>query len=190
MQSMSNQWLQILWPIDYSSITHWSSAIITSDTRIALPVRSPSPRKRLYLKFPISIDDGDGSENVTFKMNLRFLNIVAFIAIRWKCQMQVNFPGVDFLGTPLSLERERTIRRRLFTSSIKCKITHFYVVIVQGRQRNVQKGVPLFWRSRCLRCLLPTRPVTAIKASLFSKTWIRYLSNYFAIITSRLLCQM
>lgn len=28
MQSMSNQWLKILWPIDYSSITYWSSAII------------------------------------------------------------------------------------------------------------------------------------------------------------------
>ena len=28
MQSMSNQWLKILWPTVYSSITHWSSAII------------------------------------------------------------------------------------------------------------------------------------------------------------------
>ena len=28
MQSMSNQWLKILWPIDYSSNTYWSSAII------------------------------------------------------------------------------------------------------------------------------------------------------------------
>ena len=34
-------------------------------SRLSLPVRSPSPR-RVHLKFPIR--DGNGSENVTFKM--------------------------------------------------------------------------------------------------------------------------
>ena len=31
-----------------------------------------------------SIDDGDGSENVTLNMNQRFFNFVAFIPVRWK----------------------------------------------------------------------------------------------------------
>ena len=52
-----------------------------------------------------SIDDGDGSENVTFRMNSRFVNFVAFIPICRKCLMQVNFPGVDNLGTALKFRK-------------------------------------------------------------------------------------
>ena len=40
-----------------------------------------------------------------------------------------------------SSERERKFRRRLFTSSIKREIRNFHVVVVQWRQRNVQKSV-------------------------------------------------
>ena len=36
-------------------------------------------------------------------------------------------------GPHSSLEREKEIRRRLFTSSIKLAIRHFHVVVVQGR---------------------------------------------------------
>ena len=35
--------------------------------------------------------------------------------------------------SPVSLEREKEIRRRLFTSSINLAIRHFQVVVVQGR---------------------------------------------------------
>ena len=35
-------------------------------------------------------------------------------------------------GPHSSLEREKGIRRRLFTSSIKLAIRHFHVVVVQG----------------------------------------------------------
>ena len=78
------------------------------------------------------IDDGDGSENVTLKMNSRFFNFSAFIPIRLKCKMQANFPGVDFMRTALilSLQRERKIRRRLFTSSIKREFRHFHIIAV------------------------------------------------------------
>ena len=41
----------------------------------------------------------DGSENVTLKMNSRFLNFVKFIPLRGKCQMYANFLGVDSLRT-------------------------------------------------------------------------------------------
>ena len=57
--------------------------------------------------------------------------------------MYANFPGVDFLGNPLKFwekEKEKFVFR-LFTSSIKREIRHFHAVIVQWRQRNVQKSV-------------------------------------------------
>ena len=62
-------------------------------------------------------------------------------------------------GPHTSLERERKIRRRLFTSSMKRKIRHFHVVVVQSRQRNVQKkrdarAKLLFWlTNQLLFCL-------------------------------------
>ena len=58
------------------------------------------------------MDHGDARENITLKMIPCFLK---------------------------SLDSERKIRRRLFTSSIKSEIRHFHVVAVQGRQRNVPK---------------------------------------------------
>ena len=44
-------------------------------------------------------------------------------------------------GPHSSFERERKIRYRLFTSSIKREIRDFHAVVVQWRQRNVQKNV-------------------------------------------------
>ena len=44
-------------------------------------------------------------------------------------------------GPHSSFERERQIRCRLFTSSINRKIRDFHAVVVQSRQRNVQKSV-------------------------------------------------
>jgi len=85
---------------------------------------------------------------------------IATIPTHLLCQMYVNPPEVEFLGT-LS---EREIKLRcLFTYSIKCEIRHFDVVFVQKRQRNVQTTVMYgesygfayktycfyFWRSCC-----------------------------------------
>ena len=53
------------------------------------------------------IDDGDGSENVTLKMNSRFFNFSAFIPIRLKCKMQANFPGVDIMRTALKFRTRK-----------------------------------------------------------------------------------
>ena len=44
-------------------------------------------------------------------------------------------------GRDSRLERERKVRRSLFTFSIKRDIRNFHVVVVQWRQRNVQKSV-------------------------------------------------
>ena len=42
-------------------------------------------------------DDDDGSENVARKVNLLLENLIASIWTRSICQMQVTFPGVEFL---------------------------------------------------------------------------------------------
>ena len=57
------------------------------------------------------------------------------------CQMQANPFWAEFLRTISSSERERKFSRCLFTSMIKREIRHFPVVVVQWRQRNVQKSV-------------------------------------------------
>ena len=49
----------------------------------------------------------------------------------------------------LRSEKEIKFCRRLFTSSIKRYIWHFHAVVVQNRQRNVQKSV-LHMQSCCL----------------------------------------
>ena len=52
----------------------------------------------------------------------------------------MDFSGVDFLGTAFKFRRtKRNSSRRLFASSIKRAVRHFDVVVVQWRQRNVQK---------------------------------------------------
>ena len=90
-----------------------------------------------------SIDDGDGSENVTIKPIRVFSNFLAFIPNCWKFQMQANVPELVSWGPYSTLESERKIRIRLFTSSIKREIRHFHVVVVQWRQGNVQKSMNL-----------------------------------------------
>ena len=72
-----------------------------------------------------SIDDGNGSENVSFKMNFRFFKL---------CRVYSNLLKTASVGELISwgphssLEKEKEIRRRLFTSSMKLD-----VVVVQGR---------------------------------------------------------
>ena len=67
-------------------------------------------------------------------------------------------------GPHSSLERERKIRRRLFTTSIKRKITHFHVVVVPWRQRNVQKE---WCTCKVVFCLL-CKPIAFLTLSLLS----------------------
>ena len=77
-------------------------------------------------------------------------------------------------GLHSSLERERNIRRRLITSSIKREIRHFHVVVVQRRQRNVQKA----WRACKVDGLL-YNPVTFFTFSLPS------LSSFLKLPTNQ-----
>ena len=104
-----------------------------------------------------SIDDVDGSEIVICRMNSRFFKL---FCVYFKCRW-ISLKLISW-GPHSSLERERKIRRRLFTSSIKREIGHFQVVVVQVPERNIQKlkreartkllfcliNLLLFWRSR------------------------------------------
>ena len=60
-----------------------------------------------------SKDDGDSTENVTFKMNSRFFQFAKNV----KCR-RISVQLISW-GPHLRLDRERKIRRRLFMSSIK-----------------------------------------------------------------------
>ena len=78
-----------------------------------------------------SIDDGNGSENVTFKMNSRFFNLCRVYSNLLKMASVREFPYMELIswGPHSILEREKEIRHRLFTSSIKLAIRHFHVVV-------------------------------------------------------------
>ena len=89
-------------------------------------------------KGPLRSEDRDGSKNVAQKLNSRSINLNrdysnsnGFV----KCRR--TFLELNSLEPCPSSERE--FCRPLYTSSIKREIRHFHVVVVQWRQRNVQK---------------------------------------------------
>ena len=89
-----------------------------------------------------SIDDAEGNENVTFKMNSRFFKTLSRlfqIAGNVKCR-RISLKWISW-GPHSSFKREKKICCCLFTSSIKREIRDFHAVVVQWRQRNVQKSV-------------------------------------------------
>ena len=67
-----------------------------------------------------------------------FINLISFHLI---CQMLGNFSGVNFKGLYLRSEKGKENCCLVFTSSIKRETRRFHVVVVQQRQRNVQKSV-------------------------------------------------
>ena len=114
---------------------HLQSSLITVLLNCDQPVLLP-------LLGSFSINDGYGSANVTCKMNLPFFKLCRVSSNSLTMSNEGEFPLSWFLRGPYSsLKRERKIRHRLFTSSIKREIRHFHVVVVQWLQRNVQKNV-------------------------------------------------
>ena len=70
-------------------------------------------RCRHILIGSFSIDDGDGSENATLKMNSPFLETLSSLfqfAENVKCR---NFPGVNFLETALKFRKRKKIKSSL-----------------------------------------------------------------------------
>ena len=75
------------------------------------------------------------SEFIFFQSSSRLPQVTNFV----KCRRTVL--KLNSLEPYPSSERERKFRRRLCTSSVHREIRHFHVVVVQWRQRNVQKSV-------------------------------------------------
>ena len=77
---------------------------------------------------------------------------IAIIPTYLLCQISANPPEVEFQGTisgahHIQVQKaEIKFRRCLFPFSTKHEIRHFHVVVVQKRQRNVQKIV---WFINC-----------------------------------------
>ena len=77
---------------------------------------------------------------------------IAIIPTYLLCQILANPPEVEFQGTisgahHIQVQKaEIKFRRCLFPLSTKHEIKHFHVVVVQKRQRNVQKIV---WFINC-----------------------------------------
>ena len=78
-----------------------------------------------------------GIKGVAWKVNLRACNLYS----DYSNSFILSNASELFLSRISSLERERNFSCRLFTPSIKREIRHFPVVVVQWRQRNVQKSV-------------------------------------------------
>ena len=72
---------------------------------------------------------------------LAALNFMTLILSRLIRQMLVNFFGVDSKGLYQSSGKEKESFCLVFPSSTKREIGHLHVVVVQRRQRNVQKSV-------------------------------------------------
>ena len=99
-------------------------------TQRALVFLPPQPPD--YTKGSFSKDDGDDSENVTFKMNKCFFKLCRVYSNSMKMLNVGKFPlELISWGPHSSLERERNFGRRLLSSSIKRETGHFHVVVVQ-----------------------------------------------------------
>ena len=124
-----------------------------------------------------------GIKEVAWNVNLRARNLYP----DYSNSFILSNASELFLSRISSLPRERNLSCRLFTSSIKREIRHFPVVVVQWRQRNVQKkrdaraellfclfNLLLFWRSRCRRRrgILKSLMIASVqKPPLLEKNW-------------------
>ena len=53
------------------------------------------------------------------------------VSTQMKCQMKVNLPGIEFLGTEPKLRLRKKIHFDVFTSSIKRPVRGYLEVVVQ-----------------------------------------------------------
>ena len=109
--------------------------------------RLPPPSLGSY---SLSNDNSDCFENVTLKVNLRCLNLIALIPSR--SIRQTLATTLNSKGLYQSSGKENESCCLVFPSSTKREIRHFHVVLVQRRLRNEQKSV-IHFQSCCFACL-------------------------------------
>ena len=109
--------------------------------------RLPPPSLGSY---SLSNDNSHCFENVTIKVNLRCLNLIALIPSR--SIRQTLATTLNSKGLYQSSGKENESCCLVFPSSTKREIRHFHVVLVQRRLRNEQKSV-MHFQSCCFACL-------------------------------------
>ena len=161
--------LRILWR---QFIANWCLVIFqvmqfaSLDTRIKYCYPHLEKQDRLLGSF--SNDDGDGSENVTIKMNYAFSNVDAIIPTRIKnIKCRWNFPEVEFFKTaPKFRKRKNNSSSCVYvlhkTSLQKISRPSRAVTAKKYTKKCTARAeflfwllsVLLFWRShwRCRRC--------------------------------------
>ena len=95
---------------------------------------------RIKLKVPIrdfKIQRRDSNENITCVLSV----FIAIIPTYLLCQMYANLTEFEFQGTIFKFRKQNKISSLPVYVLHKHEIRHFHVVVVQKRQRNVQKSV-------------------------------------------------
>ena len=105
-----------------------------------------------------------------FSISLDYVFLCTYFV---KCRRTLN--GVEFQGTISKFKSEKNNKFRccLFTLSIKCKIRHLHIGVVQKWQRNAKIKA---WCT-CKVVVLLINPIVLLKFSLPSCCWI------FVVIT-------
>ena len=117
---------------------------VLCETRLIFP-RINGPNESLSFWVIIgssSINEGDGYANVIYscrKWVRPASNFIALIPSRSVSQMLANFSGLN--SNRLYRSPEKQSRWLESTSSIKCEIRHFYVLVALWLQRNAQKAL-------------------------------------------------
>ena len=114
-------------------------------------------------------DDGDGYgyENVTYKVNLRCLKLDRTYSISLNSSNVGKVFCSWILKDCIKVQERKRRCCFLFPSSTKREIRQFRVVVVQRRQRNVQKNV-MHVQSCCSFAVLFTAAVVVILVSIES----------------------
>ena len=68
---------------------------------------SNGAKSRAVGSFKAPTDNGDGSKNVTLKMNSRFFKLFCVYSSSLEMSKKGEFPGVDFLGTTLKFTKRK-----------------------------------------------------------------------------------
>ena len=92
--------------------------------------------------------------NMLVTVMCAFVFFIAIIAAYLLCQMWANSPAVINSLEPCSSSKgKRKFCHGFLTSSMKCEMWHFQVIVMQLQQRNVQK-VCCMCKVHVLSCLL------------------------------------
>ena len=147
-----------LWDTTISGVYHsfrekWCSSVFWPSYSQTVTLRPPRLYDRVVVTTTLgSLRSNDAKATRTSfkKVCLRSFNLYSNYS--YPCsRCRRTLLKLNFKGPYPSSERELKFRRCLFTSSIKHEIRHFHVVVVQKRERNVQKKCDA--RAKLLFCL-------------------------------------